>query len=74
MGGRERGELVPLSLRQKLIELIQEACKAGARLDNACNEVPLSKRTYRRWSKNGEVQADFRPTAKRTEPKNKLTE
>ena len=42
MGGRERGELVPLSLRQKLIELIQEACKAGARLDNACNEVPLS--------------------------------
>ena len=74
MGGRERGELVPLSLRQKLIELIQEACKAGARLDNACNEVPLSKRTYRRWFNNGEVQADLRPTAKRPAPKNKLTE
>ncbi len=74
MGGRKRGELTPLNLRQQLIELIQEACRAGARLEPACKEVPLSKRTYRRWYKDGQVQKDLRPDSVRPEPQSKLSE
>ncbi|MBM7071815.1 IS3 family transposase [Shewanella sp. 202IG2-18] len=74
VGERTRGELTPLPLRQQLIGLIQEACNSGARLDNACKEIPLSKRTYRLWFKDGQVQADLRPEIKRPEPANKLTE
>lgn len=74
MGGRKRGELTPLPIRQKLIALIQEACRSGARLDRACQEIPLSKRTYRRWHKDGETQEDKRPTAVRPTPANKLSE
>ena len=60
--------------RIALIALIQEAYTNGARLYKACAETGLSKRTYRRWYREGQVQADLRPTAARPEPANKLEE
>ena len=74
MGGRQRGELTPLSERLILVTLIQEAYTSGARLYKACIEAELSKRTYRRWYRAGSVQADLRPTAIRPQPANKLEE
>ena len=74
MGGRQRGELTPLSKRITLVNLIQEAYAHGARLYKACAEVELSKRTYRRWYRAGKVQADLRPSAVRLEPANKLSD
>ena len=72
--GRRRGELTSEVERGKLVTLIQEALGTGARLDMACEVAELSKRTYRRWYKSGNVQADLRPTAVRSQPANKLTE
>ena len=74
MGGRQRGELTPLTKRIEVVNLIQEAYAHGARLYKACAEAELSKRTYRRWYRAGKVHADLRPTANRAEPANKLTE
>ena len=74
MGRRQRGDLTSLVERVKLVDLIQEAHNSGARLDMACDVAALSKRTYRRWYKAGNVQVDLRPTAVRPEPANKLTE
>lgn len=47
---------------------------SGARKEKACEEIGLSIRTLQRWQEQGEIIADKRPTAKRPEPKNKLTE
>ncbi|GIU52019.1 hypothetical protein TUM4438_43580 [Shewanella sairae] len=74
MGRRQRGELTTLTERVKLVELIREAHHSGARLDKACEVALLSKRTFRRWYKSGNVQADLRPIAVRPEPANKLSE
>lgn len=54
--------------------MIKAAVKDGCRVPNACEETELSLRTYRRWLNNGDVIADGRPTAKRPEPINKLSE
>ena len=72
--GRRRGELTPLPERQKLIQLIREASKNGARRKLACSEAGISVRTYYRWTPSGRVQADGRPMASRPVPKNKLTQ
>lgn len=53
--------------------MIQQAVKAGCRLEKACEEVEISLRTYRRWYREGEVVKDKRPTAIRPEPTNKLS-
>ena len=74
MGGRRRGELTPQVERVRLVNLIQTAQRNGARLDKACEEAMLSKRTYRRWYQSGTVRADLRPTAKRAAPANKLSD
>jgi hypothetical protein len=52
-----------------IIELIDEAVKAGARRDKACAQIGLSSRAVARW---GESQADGRhgPT---TPPSHKLS-
>nr|CAA6826451.1 MAG: Mobile element protein [uncultured Thiotrichaceae bacterium] len=62
------------SERKQLIDLIQEACRQGARLPLACTEAGLSLSTYRRWLKQGEVQEDKRPTCQRPTPAHQLTE
>src|SRR5690625_5612540 len=53
--------------------LIREALAAGARLQRACNEAGICLRTWRRWLRNGEVQADQRSVAAKPVPANKLT-
>lgn len=53
--------------------MIKEASKNGARLIPACETVGISKRTFERWYKDGEIQEDKRKTALRPEPRNKLS-
>lgn len=72
--GRQRGRLVPLELRKKIVELIKEAHQNGARLIPACKTAGISKRTYERWTKDSQVQEDQRKHAVRPTPKNKLTD
>ena len=59
--------------RRKTIELINNACRNGARLAPACQTAGISARTYQRWTENGNVKPDHRPIAQRPEPANKLT-
>ena len=35
--------------RQDLLQLIQQACTGGARLERACAQIGLSVRTVQRW-------------------------
>lgn len=68
--------------RRHAVELIDEAREAGARLSRACTEIGISRRTYRRWHRGGEicsdgvlsVSKDGRPDAVRPAPRNKLSE
>ncbi|WP_259386273.1 IS3 family transposase [Pseudoalteromonas sp. MSK9-3] len=73
LGGR-RGQLTSHSDRQYYASLIDDAVTSGARKERACEEIGLSIRTLQRWQEQGEIIPDKRPTAKRPEPKNKLTE
>ncbi len=63
-------------LRKKVVELIAEAVRSGARLSIACEEAEISTRTYNRWinsyNKNNEY-VDKRTIAVHPEPHNKLT-
>lgn len=59
--------------RHHAVELIREACQAGARLKPACAHLGLDMRTYQRWTQGGQVKIDARPQAKRGEPANKLS-
>ncbi len=70
-GGR-RGRLISTSDRKMIIELIEEATKAGARENRACLEIGISQRTLQRWRSAASLQ-DQRPVAKRPKPKNKLS-
>ena len=58
--------------RKQAVELIQEACQAGARRSKACDLVGLSLRTLERWEKENGLM-DKRASAQRT-PTNKLTQ
>ena len=59
--------------RQNATLLIDAAVTAGARRFMACAELELSERTFRRWTKDGQVHADQRPLVPRPEPANKLS-
>jgi len=59
--------------RRKTIMLIDNAHQDGARLAKACQITGISARTYQRWTADGDVKTDARPTADRPEPANKLT-
>lgn len=72
--GRGRGHLTSLLERQQLVEWIGEARCNGARLVLACRVAELSVRSFERWTREGEVKADGRPTACHPEPANKLSE
>ncbi|WP_303292373.1 IS3 family transposase [Marinobacter sp. SS5-14b] len=74
LGKRQRGRLTSVPERRVMINLIQEAMSAGARLFKACGEAGIGLRTYRRWFREGEVQPDKRPEAVRPRPANKLSE
>ena len=60
--------------RKLAVELIDEAVASGARRYRACGELGLNERTYRRWTRTGDVRADGRPDAVRPAPHNKLTD
>jgi putative transposase len=72
--GGPRGRLISTSDREIAVQLIDEVRAAGARLKPACNILDISERTYQRWTKDGRVKEDLRPTAHRPSPKNKLIE
>jgi putative transposase len=63
--------LIPEPARLRAIELIEEACSAGAGLVPACGVSGISTRTFQRW-KQPFGQLDWRKKAERTVA-NKLT-
>ena len=62
--------------RQKLLGLIGKACADGARLDPACRQIGLSRRSVQRWQRTEAAEGDQRPSGKRRYvcPSNKLRE
>lgn len=56
--------------RRRIVELVNQARAAGARLRRACGELGIGQNTYRRWSAGGE---DQRPHATRPRPAHALT-
>ncbi len=69
----KRGQLIPLTDRQKHARLVSKAVASGARQDKACEVIGLSARTLQRWRIDGAIGEDKRPTALRPEPLNKLS-
>lgn len=66
--------MIKHSDRITIVNLINEARCAGARLNPACEVAGISERTYQRWiGEKDTIKADARPCAKRPEPKNKLS-
>ena len=69
----KRGQLISLTDRQNHAQLVSIAVASGARQDKACDVIGFSTRTLQRWRIDGEISADKRPTATRSEPGNKLS-
>ena len=66
--------MISIPDRRKIVELINKARHAGARLASVCKIVGIAARTYQRWTQRGDVKEDGRPLAKRPEPANKLSQ
>ncbi len=62
--------------RQYLLELLGQACQAGARWARACAQIGLSVRTVQRWQRHEAQNGDLRASDKRqaSAPPNKLSE
>ena len=73
MGDGRRGRLISASDRKQAVELISDAMDAGAACYKACEELGISKRTYKRWKNNANDYIDERTTCVHPEPANKLT-
>lgn len=73
MGGK-RGRMISASDRNKAASLIKEAVDSGARVDLACKEIGISKRTLQRWRSDLTPNEDQRPIVTRPVPKSKLSE
>lgn len=56
--------------RRRILELVNEARAAGARLRSICMELGVGQNTYRRWPQGG---VDGRPEADRPVPAHALT-
>ena len=56
--------------RRQIVELVNEALAAGARLRRICEKIGIGQNTYRRWSAGGQ---DKRPHAIRPTPAHALT-
>lgn len=59
--------------RQQFVAWFNETVAAGAGKVAACTEMNLSLRTIQRWTQEGTVRADARPTALRPTPANALS-
>ena len=57
-----------------MVEWITEAVEAGARKEQASEELGVSIRTIQRWVEGDKVKEDQRPVIARPEPSNKLTD
>lgn len=66
--------MISTSDRQATVALLKEAMDAGACQAKACEAAGISPRTFQRWTGEGSVKADGRPTAKRKAPTNKLSQ
>lgn len=64
--------MTALAERQQLVQWMDAAVQAGARLALACGEADISLRSHQRWTHGDSVSADARPDAKRPAPMNKL--
>ncbi|EGV27685.1 hypothetical protein ThidrDRAFT_4506 [Thiorhodococcus drewsii AZ1] len=65
--------MVSASDRRRAVELIEQAQQVGARLAPACEVLGLSVRTVQRWTCEGGVRENQRPTAVRPKPANALS-
>ena len=65
--------MIGASDRKRAVRLIKETTRAGARTISACREMGISMRTFQRWTQEGNVRTDGRPSADRPAPDNKLT-
>ncbi|EGU4505676.1 IS3 family transposase [Salmonella enterica] len=72
--GQQRGRLTPLPVRQKIISLVSEAIRNGARKTRVCQCIGVSIRTLQRWVDGEVINADQRPNAANRIPRNKLSE
>ncbi|MCP4363879.1 MAG: IS3 family transposase [Planctomycetes bacterium] len=61
-----------MSERQTAVSLVNEACKAGARKEKACELLSITPRTIQRWEKGSSVIEDQRKYRQQT-PGNKLS-
>jgi putative transposase len=68
--------MIPLTQRQSLLQCIEQACNAGARLERACAIVGLTARTVQRWQSLCQRDGDRRVLGlhKRADPPSKLTQ
>jgi len=68
--------MTALEDRRHLVEGIDQAHRAGARLDRACSLAGIDVRTWQRWRRQGggTVCEDRRPQAKRPPPAHALSE
>lgn len=71
MGNNRRGRLISTQDKQEIIELIDEAQQAGARLKPACELLEIDIRTLQRWKKDVDLNDKRRGSIKC--PANKLT-
>lgn len=70
--GNRRGNLISKKDRMQILELIKEACEAGASQQAACNILGITPKTIQRWKSKNKFE-DGRITRKII-PYNKLTE
>lgn len=66
--------MVAMADRKKIIELVDQALKAGARLSMACDIVGIPARTLQRWRNNPEIADGRKAAFEQREPANKLSE
>ena len=59
--------------RQRILQWVDEASAAGARIRKACDILDISPRSLQRWRHSGEIVADGR-TRRQFVPANKLSE
>jgi len=60
--------------RKTITDLIDQACKAGAHRDKACQIVGISARSVQRWCKDPDRGDERKAAGERREPVNKLSE
>lgn len=65
--------MIRLEDRQNTAQYIEQACRAGARLEPACRIAGVDPRTLQRWKAAGLHRGDGRPQAIRPQPAHALS-